>query len=728
MQLATLALVGVLAFPFVALSSAVSTALATTAPVGAATATPVAAAAATPTGPQDEAAAAPHRVADAADLRELSVRILDVAAVSKHFSGSLVTLEVKNDGATWVEPLAFELQPKGKVALPIHVARVLPPVFGRAGRVLAPRKKERFVVQVRQSPNELAGAKAAVTMATVHTAATAALAADEVVEVGRERVEDVLDAERNQRLPRTFVPVRNLRDEPIDVTLRIEVTGRFPAEALVRERLAPRESRDLVVRELTFPIDDQGSSASTSGAPTKKVALVDWSVVADDGAAFARAALEAAFATWVRAAPERFPVQAPFTAHGVLHGLFRQLGERFDVDETVVGTITVRADGSFELLDADGAAIESPIEREVRATIERAVVHMARPTLDALPPDARIALLSAGARTDVQVDGAERLFGSKSARLVLADGRIVASGWLGEHDDALEVWAAATDSTPARWSVREVASTNPLQGWQRLSVRTARGADAGLLVRVERATEGKLLDDPTSVVVTFGSWSSAAEVAPLPAPQGPLADVLRAAWDGFHRHPDPARTVRGSYTIVTPATDGVWLGRARVEGTFELSGMEGLFWRRSQTTVADAKLAADERDLLVNAVEDRYLMWSGIDLCRRPRFDVDFAGASLAAGADGWILVERGPFEGVLVADGRVLALANTGGGETRLRWVELDGALLPTQYVMGSVEARFEWANVGDGWFWPRRCDFIGNFGPDWGPEKLTFDVDAIE
>jgi hypothetical protein len=47
---------------------------------------------------------------------------------------------------------------------------------------------------------------------------------------------------------------------------------------------------------------------------------------------------------------------------------------------------------------------------------------------------------------------------------------------------------------------------------------------------------------------------------------------------------------------------------------------------------------------------------------------------------------------------------------------------------VTGAVEARFEWVRVGDGWFWPRRCDFVGNFGPDWGPEKLTFEVDAVE
>jgi hypothetical protein len=662
---------------------------------------------------------------EAADFPDLAVKIVDVEAVSKHFPGSLITLEVKNEGTTWVEPLAFVITPKGKDAAPITAERVLPPVYGRAGRVIAPNKKDRFIVQVRQSPPDLGGAKARVSLATVHSTETLGSAAKDVVRVGKKRVEEQFDALRNERLPRTWVPLANQLASPIDVTLRLELEGRFPCSALVRTRLAPNEEVDFVISEiLFFPIDDEGITGGPIGVDAKSVELVDWSVVVDDGAALARAELERAWNSWARIAPEMFPMRAPFRAHVVLIGRFGNLGERFDLDENVLGTIVVEANGDFTLLDEAGKRLVGGVERELREAVGPAVLHMARPTLDEALAPCKLSLLSSGDEVHVAIEGNERIFGSKLADVAIADGRIASTGWIDAASLGRRVWSSRVEAD-GRWRVDESFLANDTQGDERLTLRFG---DGGALVRIEHTTEGKLLQDPTSIVVRFGTWSSnAAPAAAEPAPTGELADRLRAAWDAFHRHPDPEATIQGSYVVTTPGTDGVWLGRTRVEGTFELAGMEDVFWRHSRTTVAEKKISKYEHDVLANAVEDRILMWSGPDLCRRPRFDVEFAGAALTAGEDGWIVVERARWTGVQLVDGHVAAVRNGSGAVTTIRWEELEGARLPVEYRTGDVVVLLDWARVDEKWFHPKRAEFSGNFGPDWGPEVIVFDVDGV-
>lgn len=657
----------------------------------------------------------------------LEVKIVDVEAVSKHFPGSLVTIEVKNDGATWVEPLVFDLQPKDADAAPIRVARVLPPQHGRAGRVIAPKKKERFVVQVRQSPPELSGAKARVAHSTVHAVEILGYAAKDVVRVGKKRVEDVFDAARNERLARTFVPLANALAAPIDVTLLVEVQGRFPCSALVRTRLAPNEELDFVIAELLFETNDMGGASGPIGVDAKSVELVDWSVVVDDGAALARAELERAWNAWARVAPERFPMRAPYRAHVVLLGRFGQVGARFDIDENVLGTIVVEANGEFALLDEAGKRLVGGVERNLREAVGSAVLHMARPTLEEALNDCTLSLLSSGEEMRVSIEGNERIFGAPLAEIGLAHGRIVSSGWIDAGTLGRHVWSSRSKPNE-RWRVDETFRASDSQGDERLALRFAEAGDEGTLVRIEHTTEGKLLQDPTSIVVRFGAWSSnAAPVEMPPAPTGELADRLRAAWDGFHRHPDANATLFGTYDITTPGTDDVWLGRKRVEGTFELGGIENQFWRHSKTTVDDKKLSKFEHDLLVNAVEDRFLMWSGPDLCRRPLFDVEFAGAELSEGEGGWIRDANLPGHGVRVVDGRVVALTNFAGAVTEVEWTTIDGVLLPSVYRTGDVVVQLAWARVDEAWFHPTRAEFSGHFGPEWGPETIEFDVDGV-
>jgi hypothetical protein len=660
----------------------------------------------------------------AADFPDLAVKIVDVEAVSKHFPGSLVTFEVKNESATWVEPLAFVITPKGKDAAPITAVRVLPPVFGRAGRVIAPNKKERFVVQVRQSPPDLGGAKARVSLATVHATETLGAAAKDVVDVGKKRVDDYFDALRNERLPRTIVPLANQLASPIDVTLRLELEGRFPCSALVRTRLAPNEEVDFVVSEVLFATEDEGGGGGPIGVDAKSVELVDWSVVVDDGAALARTELERAWNSWARVEPEKFPMRASFRAHVVLIGRFENLGERFDLDEDVLGTIVVEANGDFTLLDEAGQRLAGGVERDLRNAVGSAVLHMARPTLEEALAPCTVSLLSSGDEVHVAIEGNERIFGSKLADVAIANRRIASTGWIDAASLGRSVWSSRVEAD-GRWRVDESFRANDTQGDERLALRFG---DDGALVRLEHTTEGKLLQDPTSIVVRFGTWTSnAAPAAAEPAPTGELADRLRAAWDAFHRHPDPEATLHGSYVVTSPGTDGVWLGRTRVEGTFELTGIEGVFWRHSRTTVAEKKISKYEHDALANAVEDRILMWSGPDLCRRPRFDVEFAGAALTAGEDGWIVVEHARSTGVQLVDGHVAAVRNGSGAVTTIRWKELEGVRLPVEYRTGEVVVLLDWARVDEKWFHPKRAEFRGNFGPEWGPEVMVFDVDGV-
>ena len=64
-----------------------------------------------------------------------------------------------------------------------------------------------------------------------------------------------------------------------------------------------------------------------------------------------------------------------------------------------------------------------------------------------------------------------------------------------------------------------------------------------------------------------------------------LADELRAAWERHARFPDPDAEVRGRFVATNPGTDGVWVGRTRVGGTFALSGVQPNFWRHSDCTI-----------------------------------------------------------------------------------------------------------------------------------------------
>lgn len=669
-------------------------------------------------------------VATADELADLDVDVKRVDEASEEHGTSIVEIEVRNRGERLIEPLAFRIRPRGRDAAPLDVTRVAAPVYGRAGRPIEPKRRERFRMLVDAPADTLKRARAEVTSASAW--AVDSSAADVDVDDGDVRVGRP-DVRRDDFRVRTSVELENRSDWPLDVVLEARFEQGGGGTTQYRVRLEARESRvetfDRIPRSLGATSDPVEWNADLD-----RIDVVDWSAVIDDGAALARAALEDVWDGWKRVPLVHFPLSATVRADVDLRGRFGEGGERFDVREKVEARVTIESDGTCRLSDARGEPLAGGASRAVQNAVDDAALHVARADFATASAGWSIGLVSIGPSMRVRIGNAAAVFGSTDVVVELLDGaiaRVLPPGGGPAAEARATLWSTvgAEDS----WRLVSTAADLDSQG-KRTSAFTYATTDAAadelVLAEATFFTESKLTDAPERVVLVFDEWAANTATVPPPAPPtGPLAERLRAAWARHHRLASDTTEFRGRFEVTSAGTDGVWIGRKKVGGEFVLSGGSGSYWNHSTCTVDDEKATADERKILVGAFEDRLLMWTGRDPCRWAPFDEAFAGAELRPAKDGWIEVTGVRHYGaVRIDDGRVVAWRTPQGIATSLTWTEKGGVLLPRTITRpGNGRATLEWKEVDDGVWFPTRIELEEYFGADWDPETLEFEVESV-
>ncbi|MEZ5977416.1 MAG: hypothetical protein R3F34_04270 [Planctomycetota bacterium] len=679
----------------------------------------------------------PERVAPSDARRALDEPKLDCAikkadAIGDAFHGSLVEIEVKNRGRDAVEPLAFAITPKKKGAETVEVVRVAPPILGRAGRLVAPGKRERFRLFVPLDPKDVSRADVEVVDASAWPidSPNAEIELDsKCVRVGKPRTKSEMIQQFGMVLPRTDVELENTTPYPLDAMLEVDFGGRTPGRTIVSIRLEPNETRVYSFEQIEIPKVGEFSASGTLGAEISKIELVDWSAVVDDGNALVDSVLGPAWDAWYRVPESVFPLTAKFAADVNLVGLFGSDGGRFDLVEKVAGRAVFAADGTVELRALDGTALRAKSLTTLERALGDVARQMSRPTFDAFRRTIEIEVVRGGERPVFQVTGASDFFSFSEANVLVAGGRLMGSGAPGPDLALFTTYDVADRRALPTWRVVETTSDMGSQGERTSRFEWTRLDGVEVVSKYTLHDDGLLLADPEDVTITLEDFeASSAPVAELPPPTGPLAEALRAAWDGAYRYPSRDAHVAGTYRVVTPGTDGVWIGRTEVSGSFDLTGFGGGGWRRSTTTVDEEGATDDERATLANAVDDRIAMWLGRDLCWREPFATTFAGTELAAGDDGWIRVTGSRrIRGVRLRDGRILEIERTQGGRSSYGWSEVGGRLVPSRASNGSEVIEYEWREAADGWLFPERVRMLRVFGDDWGPEVMEFGATGI-
>lgn len=687
---------------------------------------------------EDSAAAADHEAALEVDfeaaLGDLKCSIKRSNAVAKDVAATLVQIEVKNGGSDWAEPLVFRIEPKDGDLEPLLVERVTAPIHGRSGHLVGPKKRVKYPLLIPLSEKELRGARVTVEHASFWPKGSPESEIDydeNIVGMGPIKVE----RERSEMFGRTVDVSRFRLDNrstfTVDVMLEMKFAGDIDGTTLFSVQLGPEASEWIVLDQLRIETSTE-HGAGTLGVDVRNLRIVDWSVVIDDGQELARSEFERAWNSWERLDPKLFPVRARFRANVSHIGLFGTNGERFDIVDTLDGFVTIEESGAVACTDLDGKSLRSKAESAVKKAMLEVARHLTRPTFDENVRQWRPRLIASGTPTRIEVEASSEWFDFSPAEVHFEDGRIAGFGPPDANPLFLDRWTTSRSEPDGPWRVDSRWCDSHSQGVVRHSYRWQPFEDGAVLARYEHHEEDLLIQDPKDVVVSFSEWTSSSPAIPNPVPPtGPLADEVREAWDGFYRYPSMGARLTGTYRATSPGTDGVWVGHKKVAGTFDLATFHSGFWRHSTTTVAGAKVSVSDRAVLINAVEDRFLMWSGRELCWRPLFATAFAGATLTEEEGGWIGIEGlRSWSGIRVVDGRITALRRGKSDVRTIAWIDRDGVLLPTriEQLGGGGMVEFDWESPAPGWWFPSRAHFTAIFGSDWGPETLEMSVETVE
>lgn len=639
---------------------------------------------------------------------DLTASVKSAKAVSpKIDTGTLLWVEFANKGELHIEPLEIRLMPKAKGSEAIEIHRVEEPYFGRAGHAVPPRGKLQFPFLVPVEPKLLKGARVEVLYASAST--TALELPERFVEIGKPRTSNEFDSRWQRSLDRTTVSLKNLLERPIQLTF--EATYRKPhkATSLVRVSLAPSEQREFVIEGIStgteFPL--------VIGADVKKLELVDWSVHCDDGGAVARDLLAAVWADWHRLPRDLFPLTARFE----LDVSSSRFGARSK------GNLRIESDGRLEL-DPDGELASDPLAAAEWLGRELAK-QLVRESFDELMRNNAVRLEAQGETTYIRLERAPFTDSGQPVVLGVRSGRIVSTSGALRGSRLTNFWSPSTESGPWKLLARDDQNAT---GEPDIDLRwrfhwdEVQGLE--LPVRVTAEGSGVWFTEHTNAELKVSDWKFATAPKPPSAiPSGALADRLRAAWDGIYRYPDPEAVVSGRFRFELPGNDDIWGGHELVEGRFEVSGIEPRFWRK-RTFEIDGAHSDAEREVLVNAVADRFLLWSGTDFHRRPSFDVAFAGATLSE-ADGWIIAENASVAAVRLRRDRLDALRFTNGVEQELRLERIGEHWMVVERKSGIQRITTSWASLGEGVMLPESARFEDVFTTDdykWGPERVEW------
>jgi hypothetical protein len=650
-------------------------------------------------------------------LTSLSARVVGTDPVAKSVASAIVRVSVQNDGGAPAEPLVFRFQPAGRKdpPAPLTVRRVDAPHYGRAGRTIAPGKRLEYQVLV---PLEEKLAKTAAVEVQAASFPRAAASLENPVRILASELVRAVDRDLGRTTKRTRIELANAAPYELDVVLRARFASPLKAESLIEVRLPANARHAVVIDELPT---ERGRGYSE--AEIVDLEVVDWCAIVTRGEDLARALFTAAWDAWYR-----LPDDVP--------GLRGSFTYRFQE-----GARGVAAAGAFHLSRDGAVRVDPPADPAVAGALRDAFRDVCRPTAEKALDGLALELFELGgperdgrARASIlRLDRAPFLECTTEAFLGIVDGRIAWSS-VSRAPLPRELWTTravdeAERAESASWVAAYVEHRAAFQATPVDTRRTRYERVGALLVPVDYRTTSALEafpDSAKSMHLALSDVSIGTVLAPAP-PTGDLADALRAAWDAPYRYPDPPRTLAGRYAIETPATDGVWHGQRKVQGAFRLVGFRGRTWDRAEVTVEGRGLTAEMQSMLADAVEDRFHLFAHRDFAGRSPFDGAFAGATLAGTPDR-VEVEFAAFTSIEIQGGLPTVLERPGGSRRTLELTRLGKALVPTTIATDGETIRATWADLGDGWAYPKELVFERVFGPDWGPETIRLTKLAVE
>lgn len=665
------------------------------------------------------AATSPQVTAPAFASADVSALECSVVKVEAQDWGTLVQVEVRNPGALAAEPLVFELTAsptkKGAPLAPERVARVDFPYSRRFGRPAPAKGKERYWLHTRLLAAD-AKFEASVLEASFFSGAAHPKPAFELSKPGRVDLPGVDNA------PHTVTSFKLEQNSGFDLDLvfRAKFSAPRDQDALVGVRIRSGAEREWIISELA------GRLVFDLGAPrvqtkVEKLELVDWCYVAPADAAADERDFRVWYDDWAR-----WDDPAPAIA-----GRFSFQLDASDAKWRVSGKFQSAGAAQLRLeLDPLPANLKATtVEPMVRKAYDALVEQLQRPTGEELAKHTKVRRVS---ESTWQLDGpgwwnsqSTGWSGSQSGK----DGEFLPNFTV--RDGALRASGQGKELDGHVWTTRRVR-----QGWivTRRANRLEQYVESfdfgeldGLVVpraysEAYSAPAGRRIALELFEVVR--SDAPAKHDPPAP-PSGPGVETLRAAWEFGYRYPRGKRTFEADFKARVATTDRIWQGVGEFEGHVKLAGYQGFLcqadgWDSYEVEVK-AKLPEITSSLVAAAFEDRLRLWAGRDFNGRNPFDEVFAGATIgAAGPDGALAIDSGPFSAYVVRDGRVVERRYRNGGVQRFTWTRAGESWLVTRSQQGSEELVVKFARVGEE-FAPVELEFAGVFGRSWGPERFV-------
>ncbi|MCR9246779.1 MAG: hypothetical protein NXI31_17230 [bacterium] len=690
----------------------------------------------------------------AGDPAKLSCRIVKAEEADGYH---VFEVEVTNRSKSHAEPLRFVVQgrkskrgaqKRGQPGSGIDwFDRARMPLVARYGEGIAPGQKRRF--RIHSAVPKKSGTRARVVNASFFAPADGGA-------VRRPLVQNLKAARgRNDFTGRTHdiaqFEVVNPFTNTADIWLRATYVKPKKEVVLLAYRVRGGQTRkvNLGTRAWKGGFDDSENSYAVD-VELSKIEVVDWLQIGESDEASARKTLLTALAGWAIWPASLREARANFASKE--SGVDLQSGKKIKLKTK--GVLRIGADRKVRVeFDAPSARRVAAIEKQgvglqfdTEWILRTATWQLRRPPTAEfatagevvwMTPDS-VLLRGLGIDPDLRKAETRRSdpYDSAFVRLGLRDERVAFDGF-GKR--TANDWQWSTTKLGAQWVLTERRYDVP--HFARQTTERWQHAVVGGVPVVEKfvnlvEADGK----PRSLQeLTFTKWEFAFEApvgqnesppakskaAPAaPAPAGPGAATLAAAWRRIHQLDAAPVRWAADVHIVNHGTDGSWQGHDRFT-----AGLEATHLGRPLTEVVldlRGRAGAETESALAALLRARTGIWFHNDLQAKGSFEAYFAGATIGkSDRKGWLDVDGHRAQRVRIRNERVTEVVWQNGTHQRFHYEDVAGVAMITRIERDLADehgpqAFMRFRRLGERMV-PERIELRAIFGKDWGPEIYT-------
>lgn len=655
-------------------------------------------------------------VGDVASLtcRVVKLKRIETKPHKKYSYGSLVTVEVRNRGRVWAEPVSIRITAKKDLhGNPVdrELRRFEGSGFGRAGRAVRPGGSLTYELLSQHTLKSKTGVTASVTKASFFEG----------------RGLDSLKIKTTRKKSETFqrgtvtrdadvYALTNPLDHPVDVAFQAKIRRPFKGRAIVRRRLEANEKARWKIEGYYF-----AGGNGVEGIEIQSLKLIDWSVIRDDGSRTAAKVFRDAYERWAR-----------WTKPVALSGRFEcrttsrsELNKKVETsDRTTRGRFQLGENGAFQIQPDDGETVDPARMRGLRWHFEQAFADIRRPPVDKVIEDNKLGVQSIGEKTFLTINGPTWSKWARSARCLKVDGTTLVGS--GHNESRLIDWSVQQRGKFYVVTARDGAINSIRNGHLE---RFAYDLVGDHLVPVHFRSRMSFLEGSfktTDLRLSDVRLGTGPQLTP-PAPKGPGAEALAKVWNGAYRYPATGVTFSGRYVAHNDGkTEASWEGLTSAKGTFRFAGYLGGRYGHHQMTVTD-KLSKAQAYRIGELVADRFRIWFFRDLNAREPFENAFAGATIEMEKPGVFRTTVPRFHKVIARDGRIHAVVDRSGYKRVFGYAKVGEHMVMNKITAGDLvcTAKFKLVN---GRPVPVDMKFDGVFGKDWGPERIEVRAPSVD